>query len=352
MVPASASLVEQISSAQQTLRRCRGIVRPALMATIDRLPPSTHQLALYACNGGASGATEEGSGGKGVRQAFAVLAGEAVGGRAESAIPAAVAAELIHNFSLIHDDIIDKDEWRRHRPAVWKAFGTGPAVLAGDALLALAVEVVSTSAGDRCPQALRLLCTALSGLMRGQAQDLQFEDRPWQGPDAVVPEEYWLMVAGKTGALFAGAAALGALLAGGEPRMVEAFATAGQEFGMAFQTIDDALGIWGDPRKTGKPVGSDLRRRKKTLPVLVTLARGDAPARRLASLLETETEFDEQNTAAATALIEEAGGRDLVMAEGQRALGRAHQALADVPLLPRTWMELTALSEYLVSRTS
>ncbi|RKN41229.1 polyprenyl synthetase family protein [Streptomyces hoynatensis] len=350
MTPASPTLSERTPSARRTLGRCRALVRPCLVTALDRLHPATRRLAVYACGLEEAGrAPAGGGGGKGVRPALALLAGEAVGGGAEAALPAAVATELLHTFSLIHDDILDEDEWRRHRPTVWKAFGTGPAVLAGDALFALAVETVSTSGAGDCAQALRLLCAALDGLMRGQAQDLQFEQRPWRGGDAVLPEEYRAMVGDKTGALFGGAVALGALLAGAGPGPVAAFGAAGRQLGLAFQIVDDVLGIWGDPRRTGKPVGSDLRRGKKTLPVVAVLAEGGAAARRLAGLLEAG-ELDDAGARAAAALLEEAGGRSLALAEGRLALTRAYRTLAEVPLVPRAWRELTALADFLVER--
>jgi geranylgeranyl diphosphate synthase type I len=349
----SVILAEQQSSAEQVLSRCRTVVHPALVSAVERLHPATRPIAAYACGvslPGDAAAPAGAGGGKGIRQALAVLAGEAVGGKAESAAPAAVAVELIHAFSLVHDDIMDHDEWRRHRPTVWKEFGTGQAVLTGDALLALALDVASAASARHCRQAVGVLSAALSGLMRGQAADLHFEDRPWQGPDAVMPAEYRSMAVNKTGALFGCAAALGALLAGGERTSVAAFGAAGRRLGLAFQAVDDLLGIWGDPARTGKPVGNDLRRRKKTLPVVAVLARQDAAARKLAALLEGERELSEEQVLLATGLIEESGGRDLVLAEGRRALGLAGSALADVPLRPRSWLELTALSDYLVGR--
>ncbi|MGP3972046.1 polyprenyl synthetase family protein [Streptomyces sp. 6N223] len=347
------------ASPPQALDRCRDLVRPALVAALERLHPDIRRLAAYSfgwCAADGTPAPDPGGaagGGKGVRQAFAILAAEAVGSDAEAAVPAAVAAELVHAFSLVHDDIMDNDARRRHRPSLWKAFGTGPAVLAGDALLALAVDVTRRSAGEdggRCRNAMALLCAALMGLMRGQAEDMHFERRPWCGPGAVKPEEYRAMAANKTGALFGCSAALGTLLAGGDARAVAAFDAAGRHFGIAFQSVDDLLGIWGDPRVTGKPVGSDLRRGKKTLPMVAALAGGGGVAERLADLLEEADMSRDEKVGLAARLVERAGGRRLVLAEGRRAVVRAHAALDGVPLRPRPRQELGALCEFVVNR--
>jgi geranylgeranyl diphosphate synthase type I len=288
--------------------------------------------------------------GKGVRQVLAVLSAEAVGGCGRDAVPAAVAAELVHAFSLVHDDIMDHDEQRRHRPSVWKAYGIGPAVLAGDVLLTLAVETTALSTMDRSPQALRLLCDCLRALMHGQTEDMIFEERPWRGPGAVTAAEYRAMAMNKTGALLGFSAALGALLAGGTPQHVKAFDAAGREMGLAFQIMDDVLGIWGEPVRTGKPVGSDLRRRKKSLPVLKALERGGSSARRLADLFAGQESLDDAQVAQATELIESAGGPALVLGEGHAALERAQEALAPFSLCPRARGELAALAHYLIER--
>lgn len=318
--------------------RCRHLVHPALRSITDRLHPRTGLMARYSfgwCDAdGEFHADVRGGTGKGIRQVLAILAAEAVGGRGQDAVPAAVTAELVHAFSLVHDDVMDHDEQRRHRPTLWKTYGIGPAVLTGDVLLTLAIETAAHSTGDHSPQALSLLCGCLRAVMHGQTEDLDFEERPWRGPGAVTAAEYRTMAVNKTGALLGMSAALGALLAGGSPRHIEAFDIAGREVGLAFQIMDDVLGIWGDPARTGKPVGSDLRRRKKTLPVLKALERGGPSARGLAELLAGPDALTNAQVARATELIEDAGGRALVTGEGHAALGRAREALASMPLHP------------------
>ncbi|MGW1892789.1 polyprenyl synthetase family protein [Streptomyces sp. NPDC002004] len=338
------------------LERCRDLVRPALVEAVGRLHPWPAEMAAYSfgwCEVG--GAPAAGAGGKGVRQALAVLGAEAAGAPGETGVAAAVAVELVHAFSLLHDDIMDGDALRRRRPAVWKAYGTGPAVLAGDAMFALAVDTLAAAPGSRGPAAVRHLAGALNDLVHGQADDLLFAARPWTGPQAVSPAEYRTMAEHKTGALLGSAAALGALLAGAPPETVAALDRAGRHLGVAFQVVDDLLGIWGDPEVTGKPVHGDLRQGKKTFPVLAALgapARGSAEpaARSLAALLTADGAGDEASVRRAAALVEEAGGRTAAYEEAGRHLDAAHACVDAAGSAPHAADELHGLLGYLARR--
>ncbi|MGW1747349.1 polyprenyl synthetase family protein [Streptomyces sp. NPDC002092] len=328
----------------QVLVRCRELVRPALVEAVGRMHPWVGEMAAYSFGWCEVGGKPTGaSGGKGVRQALAVLGAEAAGAEGRAGVPAAVAVELVHTFSLLHDDIMDGDAARRRRPTVWKAYGTGPAVLAGDALFALAVETLAAAPGG--PQAVRVLSVALGDLVRGQADDLLFAARPWRGPQRVRPKEYRAMAEYKTGALLGCAAALGALLGGAAPSVVDALKRAGRHLGIAFQVVDDVLGIWGDPALTGKPVHGDLRERKKTFPVLAALDSGAPASRRLAALLDADGDPSEAAT-----LIETLGGRTEALAEAHARIAAVEAALADVALPARPVEELRSLLEYLVRR--
>lgn len=339
----SPSAVQAPADARHVLDRCRALVRPALREAVGRTHPWVGEMAAYSfgwCEVGGTPAVA--SGGKGIRQALAVLGAEAAGAPGRVAVPAAVAVELVHAFSLLHDDIMDGDTSRRGRPTVWRAYGTGPAVLAGDALFALAVETLATAPeGSR---AVRLLSVALRDLVRGQADDLLFTTRPWTGPERVRPDEYRAMAEHKTGALLGCAAALGALLGGAPPAAVTALDRAGRHLGVAFQVVDDLLGIWGDPEVTGKPVYGDLRERKKTFPVLAAL---DSPAGgRLSGLLESAA----ADPGEVAALVEEAGGRSAGLAEARRHVTAVEDTLAHVPLEAEPVGELRSLLDFLVRR--
>ncbi|MEU3413832.1 MULTISPECIES: polyprenyl synthetase family protein [unclassified Streptomyces] len=331
-----------------TLERCRTLVTPALRAAVERLAPDVGAMAAYTFGWqDVDGTPRAGAAGKGLRPAFALLAAEAVGAPAEAAVPGAVAVELVHAFSLVHDDIMDGDERRRHRDTVWKAYGVGPAVLAGDALLVLAVDTLAAAAPEPArTAAMDLLTTALVELVNGQAADVAFETRPWTGPGAVSVEEYTAMAVGKTGSLLGCAAGLGALLGGAPPDTVAALDRTGRDVGLAFQAVDDLLGVWGDPALTGKPVRNDLRERKKTLPVVAALASGTPAGERLPRLLGDDASLHE-----AARAIETAGGRALTSALAERHLRRARRALDRVATDHAAAEALGALAAFAVTRT-
>lgn len=216
------------------------------------------------------------AGGKRLRPVMALLACEAAGGTAQDAMPVALAVELVHNFSLVHDDIMDRDDTRRGRPTVHKRWDEATAILAGDVLFARAFEVLS-----RIPEAAahqetsRLLSVAIRRLCEGQAMDVLFERQP-----TVRAEEYLRMIQGKTAVLFEAACHGGALA---NPRRaaphVAALSAFGEAFGMAFQVADDILDVTADSATLGKPWGSDVRAGKRTLLALATLERA-APEER------------------------------------------------------------------------
>ncbi|MFB7453524.1 polyprenyl synthetase family protein [Streptomyces sp. NPDC056194] len=333
------------------LDRRRALVRPALVEAVGRLHPWTGEMAAYALGRADPSGTPNPGGpeGKGVRQALAVLGAEAVGA---DAVPGAVAVELVHTFSLLHDDIMDADALRRQRPAVWETYGTGPAVLAGDALLAQAVATLAEARSRHTGAAVWCLCGTLNALVSGQAQDLRFEDRPWYGPGAVGPDEYRSMADQKTGALLGCALALGAILGGAPDHTVTALERAGRHLGLALQAVDDILGIWGNPAVTGKPVHADLRRGKKTYPILTALAGGDEAARELAAFLTATGRMDDDEAAHVAALVEKAGGQSATRDEALRHLDTARRTLRDTPLAPTAVQQLDTLFTHLLARTS
>ncbi|MFZ0122152.1 MAG: polyprenyl synthetase family protein, partial [Pseudonocardiaceae bacterium] len=291
-----------------------------------------------------------GDGGKAVRPALATLSAQAVGAPARTGVPGAVAVELVHNFSLVHDDVMDGDTQRRHRPTVWAVFGTTSAILTGDALLALAQEVLLDSPSRHRAAAARLLAEATRHLVRGQVQDVAFEQRC-----DVTLEQCLEMVSGKTGALLSASAAIGAVLAGAPAKMVGALSTFGAQLGIAYQLVDDLLGIWGDPAITGKPVFSDLRSRKKTLPVTYALTYGGPAGRELARWLADSNSRglsrpSDAGEAWAADLIEAAGARDWAAAEAQRRIAAATDALAGVPIHASPREDLVAIAHFIVAR--
>jgi geranylgeranyl diphosphate synthase type I len=258
----------------------------------------------------------------------------------------------VHNFSLVHDDVMDGDTERRHRPTVWAVWGTTSAILTGDAMLALAQEVLLDSPSPHRAAAARLLAEATRKLIRGQVLDVAFEQR-----HDVSLAECLDMVSGKTGALLEASSMIGAVLAGAPAHVVNALSVFGAELGIAFQLVDDLLGIWGDPATTGKPVFSDLRSRKKSLPVTYVLSQGGPAAQQLASWLANSTphgssphESSPDGEAQAADLIEAAGGRQWAADEARRRIDAATQALHAVPMPAGPRAELIAIAHFIVER--
>jgi geranylgeranyl diphosphate synthase type I len=217
--------------------------------------------------------------GKRIRPLIVLLSTAAVGGSWESTLPAAESVELIHNFSLIHDDIEDGSDLRRGRPTVWKIWGTSQAINSGDALFALAFQTLTkltnTATQEITINAFEILSNTCLMLTQGQYLDLSYEQRRNLNID-----DYWLMVKGKTAALIAACAEMGALIGGANQNLREEFRRFGNLLGLAFQVQDDYLGIWGKSELTGKSTKSDLVTGKNTLPVLYGLDKSDSFAKR------------------------------------------------------------------------
>ncbi|HEY2670320.1 MAG TPA: polyprenyl synthetase family protein [Rugosimonospora sp.] len=327
-----------------SLHRSRDAVAPAMRDAVQRLDPASRaQVSYHLGWSDVDGAPAAGGGGKAVRPALALLSAEAAGVATEVGLPGAVAVELVHNFSLLHDDLMDGDVERRHRRTVWAIWGAPAAILAGDALLALAQEVLLESDSPHAAAAARLLASTTRELIRGQVQDLAFEQR-----GDVTLDECLDMAGGKTGSLLSASAAIGAVLAGAPEATVGALSVFGAQVGLAFQLVDDVLGIWGDPAVTGKPVFSDLRSRKKSLPVTYSVA--NCPE--LAVWLATPGEPDDAQLLRGAELVEAGGGRDWALAEARRRMVLAEDALSavDIPSQPRE--ELIALGNFVVDRDS
>ncbi len=263
------------------LEHARDVTQPLMRDAVARLTPSIRDVVSYHLGWtDAAGNPTAVKGGKGIRAALATLSAEASWADAAVGAPGGVAVELVHNFSLLHDDLMDGDVERRHRPTAWALWGPSVALLAGDALATLATDVLLRTPNPAAPQAALALCEATAEMIAGQADDLAFEARR-----SVSVEECMGMSTAKTGALLGCAASLGAILAAAPPATVRALRDFGRHLGVAFQATDDLLGIWGDPATTGKPTGNDIRQRKKSMPIVSALAAGDDEANELDALL-------------------------------------------------------------------
>jgi geranylgeranyl diphosphate synthase type I len=315
------------------MSRAADAVAPALDDALARLSSSLRGPVAHHLAGG----------GKRVRAALALLSAAAVGAPEETGVLGAVAIELIHNFSLIHDDIIDGDTERRHRSTVWSEFGIGAAIIAGDALATLALQLLLDEPTPERVGAARCLVEATQLMIAGQADDMAFESRT-----SVTVAECLEMERGKTSALLSCAVSLGAILAGAPDGTVAALAAFGSHLGTAFQAVDDVLGIWGEPAVTGKPVGNDLSQHKKTLPVSIALARNDENAPELLRLLESD--LAPADVERARALIEATGAREETIALADTHLELALAVLDGVPLVEGPKSELVAIARFVTER--
>lgn len=262
--------------------------------------------------------------GKFVRPTLCLLSCQAVGGDTSQILPAAAAIELIHNFSLIHDDIEDVSDERHHRPTIWKLWGQSQAINAGDAMFTLAyVALLKLKergiSDEKIAGAIRMLSLACLELCDGQYLDIEYENRL-----DINIEDYLDMAAKKTAALFALSTALGAYLGNADIRLVDFFHMFGKELGIAYQIYDDISGIWGTSEKIGKSVG-DILQRKKTLPVVYGLQNSEGTERKKLMKFYTQKSIEGKDIREVKEILTQSGARDYAENLAQQCF---HKALA------------------------
>ncbi|MEG3636761.1 polyprenyl synthetase family protein [Micromonospora palythoicola] len=315
------------------LDAARHSVECMLRDVVDGLHPDLARLCGYHFGwSDADGAPTGDGAGKLLRATLTLMSAGAVSAEPTTAVPGAVAVEMIHNFSLLHDDIMDADALRRGRPAAWVVYGTGMATLAGDALIATAFRTLRSMNSRPGLDSADLLLVALHQMIDGQAADLALEQVPVREVDV----SHYLRACAKTTALLETATAIGAVLGGARTTTVDALREAGRHLGLSWQIANDVEDIWGDPALTGKPARSDLGRAKKTIPVILALRADNAAAAELAALLDQPEPTGDQVQAQAD-LIERAGGREQAEVLSGRYLEMALGKLgeADVPEIER-----------------
>ena len=284
--------------------------------------------------------------GKALRPTLCLLACEAAGGATADAMPAAVALELVHNFSLIHDEIQDRDDVRRHRPTLWKVWGERKALVAGNAMRVIADmalwghrdrETALTVAG--------LVTQANLEMIEGQYMDLHFEGRM-----DITMDDYLAMISRKTGALIRCSLVAGAAAGSGDPATIRAFEESGKAFGMVFQVWDDYLGVWGVEAATGKPVGADIRRKKNAFPFVYAMSKAEHKDR--AALLEIygQPEVGDGDVAAAVDIMERLGARENAQELAAHHSERAVEALRGIELAPEARRDIEDVAHFLLVR--
>ena len=292
---------------------------------------------------------EGGSAGKALRPALCFLTCEALGCPWPKAATAAATLELIHNFSLIHDDIQDGDLERRGRPTVWSIWGVGQALWAGNAMRVLSDQALTMDGAPLAKrgQAARLLTQAYLEMIEGQYMDLEFEGRTDIGVS-----EYLSMISRKTGALIRCAVEMGALVATDDPQAKAALSQWGVHLGRAFQVRDDILGIWGDPALTGKAVGNDIRRKKKTFPVVYGFENAAGRARTALKEAYGAPLLGEGQVEEVLGILVETGAyresQRLVDRETERAIEVLGQV--EAPLSPWARQQMVQLTRFLAHR--
>lgn len=243
------------------------------------------------------------AGGKRIRPALTMMACEAFGGTAEDALRVALGIEMFHNFTLLHDDVMDKSDMRRGRPTVCKKFGVNEAILSGDTMLTIATQLVSSVSDDKLRAVLDAFNYMALRVYEGQSLDMTFEQR-----DDVVLDEYIDMVRRKTGALLGCAAEVGAIVGGASVEDALRCREFGEELGVAFQIQDDLLDVFGDPTTFGKPTGGDIANNKKTYLYHSVISKGGSDADALKAAMELPK--SDMKITAVTRIFEKSGAAE------------------------------------------
>ena len=288
--------------------------------------------------------------GKALRPTLCLWACQALNGDWRTALPAAAALELVHNFSLVHDDIQDGDRERRHRPTVWSLWGQPQAINAGDSLLILGQLVMlrleeQGAAPTKVMETCRVLDKACLTMIEGQCLDIGFEDQ-----QEVSVEAYLDMIARKTGALLGAALHLGALVATDDKLQVGRFARCGHLLGLAFQIRDDILGVWGTADVTGKPVAADIRRRKKSLPVVYAMAMAQAEEREQLLRVYSQGTPGDEEVSVVLQLLDSHRAYEYCQQMAQERVEQALAELAPADIEPEARRELEAMAKFLLER--
>lgn len=271
-----------MSATPSSLTRYHPLVQEEMRASFPDVALPIYDMARYALGWLDEAGRPADASGKGARAALTMLGAEAISSDADAlrrATSGAAAVEMVHNFSLVHDDVQDGDAERRGRATVWRVWGIAQAINTGDLMReiadgALRRAAIHGASAESVVESIRRLNQATMLMIEGQYLDLTFEQRL-----DVEVDEYLAMVERKTGAMMGVSLAIGATLAGASAEQADTLNRAGVRLGRCFQMRDDWLGIWADPDALGKPTDADIRRRKKSFPILYALSHAPSAAR-------------------------------------------------------------------------
>lgn len=287
------------------------------------------------------------NGGKRLRPYMVIRSCQILKGRASNAMPAASAVEMVHNFSLVHDDIMDNDEMRHGVPTVHKKFGMPLAILAGDVLFSKAFQVITDSklSSNATTQLVSRLSKACVDICEGQLLDVKMAEEKKIPSQA----EYITMIGKKTAALFDVSCAMGAICATNKPKDIANLSDFGKNLGIAFQITDDLIGVMGDPKITKKPVGNDLREGKKSLPILMAIKSAKGKDKKIILKAFGNSKIPKKDLSKAVDVIRNLGIEENVRKQALKYAEKAEKSLEHYSGSAKT--ELITLLDFVVKRS-
>ena len=350
-----ANVTSDPSNAPPTLpavfQRFQDAIDSALRESLSNGASSVYSLLRYAMGwSDAEGAPVSAPQGKALRPTLCLLTCEAVCGEYRRALPPAASLELIHNFSLIHDDIQDRDEYRRHRPTVWKVWGEPMALTAGNVMRIVADTSIeglrsdSVSAADIVTVS-KVLTEASLEMIEGQYLDVAFEGRSDIGM-----KSYLDMISRKTGALIRTPMHVGAIMGTNYQAVIESFRECGRSLGYVFQIRDDVLGIWSEEKTTGKPVGADIRRKKNSLPIVHAMSKADGAKKRTLDGIYAQETVEDAEVDTVLDIMDSLGTEAYANSLAAEHCDRALERLAGVELPSGARADIEELVTFLLVR--
>ena len=343
----TATPEQQVAALQaQYLPDLQAWLRDALAGSASGID---HLLRYHMGWEDAEGVPTPSDGGKALRPVLCLTACELAGGDWHRALPAAAALELVHSFSLVHDDIQDGDVLRRGRETLWSVWGVPAALSGGNAMRVIADRTLAKLEGSGLPPAAVMRASAELNhryleMIEGQYLDMSFEQRP-----RITVTEYLDMIGRKTGALFESAMFLGALMATDDVGRAHAFGACGRRIGVAFQVRDDYLGVWGDPAKTLKPL-TDIQRKKKSLPMVYMLEAASREDRTWLAGAYAGDEIDSENLQRILLLLDRLGAQEYVTRTAEACASEARSLAGALGLPAGRRRTLEAIAAYCVQR--
>ena len=332
-------------------QRYRADIDGALRAGLARGDGQVYDMLRYYMGwADRDGNPCESAQGKAMRPTLCLFGCEAAGGSPDEALPAAVAIEYVHNFSLVHDDIQDQDETRHHRLTLWAAWDVPRALQAGNVLRLVAGRALERlldggMAHERALSVAGMLTGAYLEMIEGQWLDILYEGR-----HDITLDDYMVMISKKTGALIRCSLDMGVAIGATDETTVRAFRAFGHGVGYAFQIRDDVLGVWGEEESTGKPVGADVRRKKNSLPKVYAMAQAQGTDKRELERVYAKPELDDDDVALALDVMERVDVRGYAQRLAERHCADALDAVAGVEMASDVRAELEELVQFLLER--